>query len=152
MIAKINFADTDTIQKLFDLQKAAYQVEAELINFFDIPPLKESFQDFQQCGEEFFGYFIDNELAGAISYTVENGELTICRMVVDPNHFRKGIAQKLLSALELHNADCSSYKVATGRENTPAKNLYVKNHYKWTRDIEVAPNFYISFFEKEAKR
>lgn len=37
MITKINFTETDTVQKLFDLQKAAYQVEAELINFFEIP-------------------------------------------------------------------------------------------------------------------
>ncbi|CAM5786266.1 MULTISPECIES: GNAT family N-acetyltransferase [Brevibacillus] len=151
MITKINFTETDTVQKLFDLQKAAYQVEAELINFFEIPPLKESFQEFQQCGEEFLGYFIDNKLAGAISYTIENEELTICRMVVHPAHFRKGIAQKLLVAMELQNANCSAFKVATGRENTPAKNLYEKNHYQWKRDVEVAPDVYISFFEKAGK-
>lgn len=151
MIKKIDFEDSKIVRKLFELQNAAYLIEAQIINFFEIPPLKESLQEFRECGEEFLGYFINNELAGAISYTVENDQLTICRMVVHPDHFRKGIAQKLLETMELNNPSCTSYKVATGRENTPAKNLYLKNKYKWTNDVEVAPNFFISLFEKVSR-
>ncbi|MEH6945117.1 GNAT family N-acetyltransferase [Bacillus sp. JJ722] len=123
-------------------------VEAELIGFFDLPPLKESFEEFQQCGETFLGYFEEDELAGALSFTIEGEELTICRMVVHPNHFRKGIAQMLLDNLEEINQKCTIIKVSTGKDNVPAKNLYLKNGFQFVRDLMVAPGVYISKFEK----
>jgi GNAT superfamily N-acetyltransferase len=74
--------------------------------------------------------------------------LTICRMVVHPNHFRKGIAQKLLNFVEGNTRDFTIFKVSTGKDNTPATNLYLKNIYRLVCDLEVAPGFYISNFEK----
>jgi ribosomal protein S18 acetylase RimI-like enzyme len=148
MIKRIEFNNKGIVEQLFHLQRASYLIEAELINFFDIPPLKETFDELLECGETFHGYFEGEELAGAISYTTEGELLTICRTVVHPNHFRKGIAQKLLKDIEDANREYPVLSVSTGKDNTPAKNLYVKNGYKLVGDIEVAPNFYISNFEK----
>ncbi len=41
-------------------------------------------------------------LAGAISYTKENGQLLICRMVVHPDYFRAGYCGRIVHALQLH--------------------------------------------------
>ena len=148
MIVKIDFQNISLLKKLFELQKDSYLVEAELIQFFDIPPLKESFEEFQECGEKFLGYFEADELAGALSYTIDGEELTICRTVVHPKHFRKGIGQDLVNAVEETNKEQEVFKVSTGKDNTPAKNLYLKNGYQLVCDLEVAPGFYISEFEK----
>jgi GNAT superfamily N-acetyltransferase len=148
MIKKIDFQNIILLKKLFELQKASYLIEAELIQFFDIPPLKESFEEFQECGETFIGYFEDDELAGALSYSIDGEELTVCRMVVHPNHFRKGIAQNLLNYMEENNKERTVLKVSTGMDNTPAKSLYFKNGYQLVCDLEVAPGFYISEYEK----
>jgi GNAT superfamily N-acetyltransferase len=148
LIKKIDFQNISLLKKLFELQKASYLVEAELIQFFEIPPLRESFAEFQKCGEKFLGFFEVDELAGALSYTIDGYELTICRMVVNPNHFRKGIAQKLVKYVEETNKEQIVLKVSTGRDNNPAKSLYFKNGYQLVCDLEVAPGFYICNFEK----
>ena len=149
MIKEIDFQNISLLKTLFELQQASYQVEAELIQFFEIPPLIESFNDFRQCGETFLGYFEENELVGALSFTIDGEELTICRMIVHPNHFRKGIAQKLLNYVEETNKDITVLKVSTGKKNSPAKSLYYKLGYQLVWDLEVAPGFYISQFEKK---
>lgn len=148
MIQIIDFQNNQVVKELFDLQRASYLVEATLIGFEEIPPLKESFEELMNCGETFLGYFEGEELAGAISYTIDGQELTICRTVVSPNHFRKGIAQKLLKAVEDTHTDIPVFKVSTGKDNYPAKNLYVKDGFTLVENIEVAPDFFISTFEK----
>jgi GNAT superfamily N-acetyltransferase len=148
MIKTIDFQDKVLIQELYNLQRASYLVEAELIQFFDIPPLIETFAEFQKCGETFIGYFEADELAGALSFTIDGEELTICRMVVHPIHFRKGLAQRLVKYVEETNKERTVLKVSTGKDNNPAKSLYFKNGYHLVCDLEVAPGFYISNFEK----
>lgn len=148
MIKTIDFQDKVLIQELYNLQRASYLVEAELIQFYDIPPLIESFAEFQKCGETFIGYFEADELVGALSYTIDGDELTICRMVVHPSQFRKGLAQKLVKYVEETNKERTVLKVSTGKDNDPAKSLYFKNGYQLVCDLEVAPGFYISNFEK----
>ncbi|OLS36854.1 GNAT family N-acetyltransferase [Bacillus sp. MRMR6] len=149
MIRKIDLENQTLIQELFSLQRLAYLIEAKLINFYDIPPLKESIEELIECGETFLGYFEDDELAGAVSFTKKREELTICRMVVHPNHFRKGIAHKLLTAVEEMEPAVPIIRVSTGKDNFPAKKLYQKNDYQLETEIEVAPGLYISSLKKE---
>ncbi|WP_462409636.1 GNAT family N-acetyltransferase [Neobacillus sp. Marseille-QA0830] len=148
MIEKIDFQDKGLVKRLYDLQREAYLVEAKLIDFYGIPPLRETLTEFMECGETFLGFFEGGTLAGAVSYTIDGPSLTICRMVVHPSHFRKGIAQRLLAAVETEQPDREVILVSTGKENLPAKNLYKKNQFRFLADSEVAPGVYISHFEK----
>ena len=148
MIKKIDLQNSSLAAELLALQKASYLIEAKLINFYEIPPLLETIDELRECEESFLGYFEGTELAGAVSFTIDGEAVTICRMVVHLEHFRKGIAQRLLAEVENINSDSSVFKVSTGKENSPAKNLYVKNGYKLINDLEVVPGLYISIFEK----
>lgn len=149
MIDKIDFQNKNIVQELFELQKISYLIEAKLIDFYEIPPLKETFEQLLDCGETFLGYMEDDEVIGALSYTIENEVLTICRMIVHPNHFRKGIAQQLLTAVEEKYREIPVFLVSTGKDNFPAKTLYQKNGYVLMEDIEVVPGLLISKFEKK---
>ncbi|MBS4211504.1 GNAT family N-acetyltransferase [Neobacillus rhizophilus] len=148
MIQIIDMKNLSLANDLYNLQRSAYLVEARIVGFDDIPPLKESFEEFLISGESFLGFFEMGELTGAVSFETEGKELTICRMVVDPKHFRKGIAEKLLNAVEDIDQNIQVFKVSTGKDNQPAKNLYQKNGFKLVEDMEAAPGFFISHFEK----
>ena len=134
-------------QQLYSLQKKAYAVEAKLIGFDGIPPLVETFNQFLHCSETFIGFFVDDTLAGAISYKDDNGMIEICRLVVHPDHFRKGIAQALLTHLQ-RTIPWKKLSVSTGALNMPARKLYEKNGFIHRKDVEVAPQFFISLYEK----
>ncbi|MBT2669665.1 GNAT family N-acetyltransferase [Streptomyces sp. ISL-14] len=148
MIMKIRDLDSDYGQQLFKLQKEAYKVEADIIGFADIPPLLETYEQFIHCHETFLCYLKGDALAGAISFSKENGQMLICRMVVHPDYFRQGIANALLHALQLQG-DWEKISVSTGKMNLPARNLYEKNGFTHKADIEASPHFFISIFEKK---
>ncbi|CAH0243437.1 hypothetical protein SRABI134_03021 [Peribacillus sp. Bi134] len=148
MLMTIRDLDSDYGRQLFKLQKEAYKVEAEMIGIADIPPLLETYEQFIHCHETFLCFLKGGTLAGAISYTKENGQILICRMVVHPDYFRQGIADALLHALQLPG-DWEKISVSTGKMNLPARNLYEKNGFTHKEDVEAAPFFFISIFEKQ---
>jgi ribosomal protein S18 acetylase RimI-like enzyme len=149
MITKLDLNDRETVENILCLQLASYRVEADLIGFDEIPPLKDTMDTLGACGEIFYGYFVEETLAGIISYKIEDRVLDIHRVAVHPSFFKRGIAKKMLAHIEKGNSGLHKIIVSTGRENNPAVELYLNNGFKKVRDIEVAENFFITCFEKE---
>jgi predicted GNAT family acetyltransferase len=46
--------------------------------------------------EKYLAFYVGNEIAGVLTYEKNEDTLTICKMMIHPNHFKKGIASKLL--------------------------------------------------------
>lgn len=148
MIKRLDAKDIKTAEQIVDLQKKAYTVEAELIDFYDIPPLKDTIETITQCDEVFYGYYEGNELAGLVSYKLEEDLLDIYRVAVHPKHFRKGIAGKMIEYIMEANKEIKKLVVSTGLKNRPAVNLYLKLGFKKTHEVEVAEGVYVVAFEK----
>lgn len=132
------------------VQIPSYNIEAELISFSDIPQLKDSVESIMTSEEIFIGYRLDQEWVGFLSYSVEKDIVDICRLVVHPNHFRKGIAKKLVEAT-MTLADGKKVRVSTGTKNLPALNLYKSFGFQLMSKIEVAPGVTLSMLEKLSK-
>jgi ribosomal protein S18 acetylase RimI-like enzyme len=147
-IRKLNLKDICIAKMVLELQTASYKIEAKIIGFNDIPPLKDTIDSLKECEEIFYGYFIDEELAGIISYKIFEDILDIHRVAVHPYFFRKGIAKKLLNHVEVLESGIKKVVVCTGKDNLPAISLYLKNGYKKVRDIEISTNIYLTEFEK----
>lgn len=147
MIKKIDITIRKKAEDVLKIQLPSYQVEADIIGYDDIPPLKDTVETLQQCGETFYGYYLNEELCGAISLKVEEGEVDIHRLIVHPNHFRKGIAQTLLHYLESHLKE-KTMKVATGSKNTPAIRFYKKNGFEIVQEVIVNEQLSLTYFEK----
>lgn len=130
MIKELNINDVLVAKSVLELQKASYKIEADIIGFQDIPPLKDTIESLIQCEETFFGYYLNDVLAGIISFKFIGNVLDIHRTAVHPDFFRMGIAQKLLLYTERLKSNIYKIKVCTGKANIPAVNLYLKNGYK----------------------
>lgn len=126
MIKHIHIFDKKMAEKVLFLQKRAYREEAELIGSVNIPPLKENLRELMACGEAFIVFFAEDELLGAISYKLTEEHLDIHRVMVDPDHFRKGIAMNLLLFLQKEDGFGREMIVSTAAENRPALLLYEK--------------------------
>lgn len=148
MIKKINLNEIDTVRDILKLQKTSYQLEAELMNFHEIPPLLDTEESLQTCGESFYGYYSNGTLAGIISYKVIDHLLDIHRVAIHPDFFRIGIAGKLINFIETLEQDIEEAEVCTGKKNIPAINLYIKNGYERIKDIEIKDGVFLTMFHK----
>lgn len=148
MIKEIDISNKKSAENVLNIQLPSYMVEAEIIGSYDIPPLKDTIETLKQCGETFFGYYLNEELCGAISIKVEDDEVDIHRLIVHPNHFRKGIAQKLLNFI-VSKFEFETIKVATGSKNTPAVSFYKKNGFQNIKEVTINEQLSLTFFEKK---
>lgn len=148
MIKKLDLLDHSICQKILDLQKLSYQVEADLIGFDDIPTLKDSIISIAKSYETFYGYFTDQSLVGIISYEVNHDCGDICRLAVHPSYFKKGIAQNLLQHIETLNPLIKQWIVTTGKDNRTAVNFYIKQGFKKVKDFQVNEKLWMSEFQK----
>ena len=148
MIRLLDCQNEITNKQILELQLSSYRVEAELINYYNIPPLLDTTHSLANSGETFYGFYENQVLAGIISFKTENQVLDIHRLAVHPVFFRQGIARKLLRFVEISFEKITSIKVSTGLNNFPAIKLYTNNAYSETGIFEVEPGLFIASFKK----
>lgn len=135
MVIKLDNSKQNIATQIFGVFQASYQVEAELIGVTEFPPLQRGITDILNSGNNFYGFIIEDDLAAVIEIENIEKQLDIHSLTVAPAHFRKGIANKLLSYV-LANLEFSSARVETAVLNAPAIRLYEKHGFtefkRWT--------------------
>jgi GrpB-like predicted nucleotidyltransferase (UPF0157 family) len=141
-----------TAREIIAVQQPAYIKEAELIGFDGIPALQEKPKDIQASHEQFAGYRKDGKLIGVISYEINMHHLTICRLVVHPSGFRKGIGRALLQFVIDQNEDAEKIEVVTAEKNTPAVSLYTQAGFQKAETVKAAEGLLLSVFHLYPER
>jgi ribosomal protein S18 acetylase RimI-like enzyme len=135
MIIKLDHANEEVAKQIYTIFQHSYQIEADLIGTVDFPPLLRSAKDIATSKTLFYGFSDNDSLAAIIEIVIEDMLLDIHSLTVDPQYFRKGIADKLISYV-LENFDFSKAIVETAVVNTPAIKLYRKHGFvefkRWT--------------------
>jgi ribosomal protein S18 acetylase RimI-like enzyme len=144
----LDLTDRATVSEVLALQSISYAVEVRLIGAFDIPPLRDTPETLRDCGETFYGYSIGDELVGAVSYKEDGEVLDIHRLVVRPDHFRRGIARSLVGYIANVATDAKRIIVSTGTKNEPACRLYRSLGFRKTGEVEPSPGLRITTFER----
>ena len=147
-IRPLDLGDPETLAEIVRVQRASYRVEADLIGFDDLPPLRETPAELAAVPESFLGAFEDGRLLGAVAFQRHRTWVDIYRLVVDPSAFRRGIATRLLDALDQLHADAAYTTVATGEQNAPAVALYERRGFHAVGRTAVAPGIRIVRFER----
>jgi GNAT superfamily N-acetyltransferase len=148
MIKKIDITNAKLAEEVLNIQIPSYNVEAEILDFYELPPLKDTVETLQQCEETFFGYYVNEELCGVISMKVDKGIIDIHRLMVHPKHFRKGIAKILLNFVESNIEDSKTLIVSTGSKNIPAVTFYLKNGFIQTEETRLGEHLSLTSFKK----
>jgi ribosomal protein S18 acetylase RimI-like enzyme len=148
MIIEINHNNRSIGNEVLNLQKLSYRVEAEIINCDNIPPLREKIDDIIDSQETYLAFYEGREIAGVLTYQIDEDSLTICKMMVHPNHFKKGIASMLLNHVFKLDVMTRRIKVSTGAKNTPAIQLYKKYGFTEVDGIKISEDLSIKSFEK----
>lgn len=135
MIKKLDNSNEEVANQIFTIFQNSYKIEAQLIGALDFPPLLRSAKEIGNSKTLFYGFSENECLAAIIEIVIEDKHLEINSLTVDPNYFRKGIANKLISYV-LEIIDFSEAIVETAVVNIPAINLYKKHGFvefkRWT--------------------
>lgn len=128
MIKKVNNRDGVIANQIYTVFQRAYNIEAQLVGVVDFLPLSRSANNIENADSDFYGFIENNCLAAVIEITVSDKQLDIHSLTVDPEYFRRGIADKLISHV-LNKFEISLARVETAVANQPAINLYKKHGF-----------------------
>lgn len=135
MIIKLEHSNEALAKQIYAVFQNSYKIEAQLIGTNDFPPLSRSAKHIMNSKTQFYGFSVNNSLAGVIEIVFENKLLDINSLTVHPKYFRQGIANKLISYV-LQTFDFTKAIVETAVVNKPAINLYAKHGFveykRWT--------------------
>lgn len=147
MIIPLNVEDADTAQRILELQRTAYRIEADMMETDDIPPMRDNESALKKCGESFYGYEYEGAVIGLVSYHLKEGMLELCRLVVSPSYFRKGIGRQLVEFV-LREPSWDLATVCTGSVNEPALSLYKSEGFQEAEELEVSPGIILTRLEQ----
>jgi ribosomal protein S18 acetylase RimI-like enzyme len=147
-IRRLDLSDGGIAADVLELQRRSYAVEARLIGSDRIPPLHESLEELQGCGETFLGAYVEGRLAAVVSWKFDGVTIDLHRLAVSPHVFRRGIGAALLRAALGSEPEARRAIAQTGAANEPAKQLYRREGFAEVGDREVLPGLWISQFER----
>jgi len=124
MITLLKHFDKSIARSIRTVFQKSYAVEAQLLHAIDFPPLKRPLAAFTKCQNDFWGFYIKNELVAVVEIH-DDHIVHVQSMVVHPDYFRTGIAMQLMKHIfKYYQSTC--YTVETGLKNVPAISLYEK--------------------------
>lgn len=96
---------------------------------------------------------IDGEIVGTVSVTVENGDLYVRSMAVAPQAQGRGVAHKLVDAIDEYAAGTEHKRIFlyTTYFTPGAKELYEKHGYAWVRDTPAEEWYGVPGLEMDKK-
>ncbi|RZG69136.1 N-acetyltransferase [Acinetobacter wuhouensis] len=150
MKIKIQEAELSDAQEILELQKIAYQSEAELYQDWNIPPLLQTLQQLQL---EFENHKIivatfNDEIVGSVRGYVDQGTLHIGRLIVHPDFQKQGIGSQLLLKIE-NDSESQRYELFTGHKSIENIRLYEKLGYQQFRTEKIHDELDFIYLHKQ---
>ena len=139
-------------EEIVALQRVSYRIEADLLGARTLPALTETPRQLRRAGERFLGAFEGDRLVGAVAWKRTGPLVDVHRLVVHPERFRRGIAGRLLDALDAQEPDAERAIVATGAANAPARRLYERHGFTAVQEHLVNGAIPIITYERRAPR
>jgi ribosomal protein S18 acetylase RimI-like enzyme len=147
----ITCATINDAQEILDLQKLAYQIEAERYNDFTLPPLTQTLAEMQEDFERMIVLkaVIGDQIVGSVRAYVADGTCFVGRLIVHPDFRNRGIGTNLMHRLEDYFQDANRFELFTGHKTAGALHIYDKLGYQEFKRKEMDTHILI-FLEKIA--
>lgn len=123
-------------EELIAIQRRAFGPAAERYGIPDLPPLLETVDQVEiEIARDVVLKAIDEHgrAIGAVRGQDRSGCVYVGRLVVDPAFQRRGIAKRLMLALEERFPAATCFELFTGSMNEPGMGLYLQLGYREVR-------------------
>ena len=135
---------------ILELQKLAYQSEAQLYGDFCIPPLIQTLDELKSdfSGKVFLKVQIEDRIIGSVRGYQAGDTCYVERLIVHPNHQRQGIGTALMNQLELCFEQVQRFELFTGNKSERNIQLYRRLGYEIFKTQKVNKILSFVFMEK----
>jgi GNAT superfamily N-acetyltransferase len=125
-------ANINDAQEILDLQKLAYQIEAERYNDYTLPPLTQTLAEMQDDFEKMIVLkaVLDDQIIGSVRAYEAEGTCFVGRLIVHPAFHNRGIGTKLMRQIEDCFQDARRFELFTGHKSAGPLHIYDKLGYQ----------------------
>ncbi len=150
---EIKYAQIGDMPVILELQKLAYQSEAEIHNDFTIPPLTQTLEEIKNdfSHQTFIKAIINDKIIGSVRAYEKEGTGYIGRLIVHPDFQNQGIGTKLMNKIEAIFQDAKIYELFTGHKSKRNLYLYQKLGYKKFKTEKINEKLKLVYLEKFKK-
>lgn len=128
----IAYATINDAQEILELQKLAYQIEAERYHDFTLPPLTQTFEGMQHDLEKMvvLKAVLEDRIIGSVRAAEVDGTCYIGRLIVHPDYHNRGIGTRLMYKIEEHFNETKRFELFTGHKSAGPLHIYQKLGYR----------------------
>ena len=146
----ITYASSEDAEAILELQKLAYQSEAQLYNDFSIPPLTQTLEELRSdfIGKVFLKAQVEGKIIGSARAYQSVSTCYIERLIVHPSYQRQGIGTALMEQIESCFKQAQRFELFTGHESQRNINLYERLGYEIFKNQEIHKSLSFVFMEK----
>ncbi len=147
---KIVKANPEDLKEILDLQYLAYQSEAALFGNKDIPPLKQTLEEVEDEYRQGIILKMTDEgnIIGSVRAHEKDGTVYIGKLMVHPDHRRKGYGRMLLAEIEQYFPD-KRYELFTSTRSKDNIRLYETLGYSQFDCRKVDDELQFVYLEKQ---
>jgi len=151
MIEDVTEAD---LPYILELQRAAFKEEAEHVKDPSIKPMTQTLEELREelATNVFLKYVEDGVIVGSVRAKAIGGTCHIGRMVVHPDHWRKGIGRSLMHEVEGRFHDIQRYELFTREDHESTRPFYRSLGYTPFKVERYSDTLSFVFLEKPVRR
>ena len=145
-------ANESDLREILELQYAAYQSEAVLLNNFDIPPLKQTYDEvLAEYGKGLFLKAVDGNggIIGSVRAYIKDGTAYVGKLIVRPEMQDRGIGTELVRAVE-RECPAARHEIFTSDKSLRTIKLYERLGYNRFREEKVSDGLTLVYLEKHS--
>ncbi len=136
--------------RILELQKLAYQSEAEIYSDFSLSPLTQTLEELKQDFETktFLKAVMNDKIIASVRAYVQADTCYIGRLIVHPLYQNLGIGQKLMTQIESYFGYVKRYELFTGHQSKRNIYFYKKGGYATFKTEQVTERRKRLYMEK----
>ena len=147
---KIEPAMISDAERILELQKLAYESEAELYEDFTIPPMTQSINEIREefATLKFLKITEDGRIIGSVRAYDKDGTCYIGRLMVHPEFQNRGIGTKLMNEVEKVFETSNRFELFTGSKSQKNISLYQNLGYRQFKTSTINDKVSLIYMEK----